>query len=105
MWDWAVWGALLVAICSCIPGIWLVATRTRDLLRDYKRVNSRAVESLADLAAKAELAAAKAERAGDDTEALQESVARLRGSIRQLLILRAALNEVDEQYGWIRMLP
>ena len=104
MWDWAVWGALLVAICSCIAAIVPLLTRTRDLLRDFKRVNSRAVESLGELAAKAELAAAKAERVGDDTEALQESVARLRRSIAQLVILRAALAEVDEQYGWIRFL-
>ena len=104
MWDWAVWGALVVAICSTITGLVLAVTRTRDLLRDIKRVNSRAVESLGDLAAKAELAAAKAERVGDDTEALQESVARLRRSTAQLVILTAALDKVDKQFGWIRFL-
>jgi hypothetical protein len=104
MWDWAVWGALVVAICGCIAALVPLLTRTRDLLRDVKRVNSEAVKSLGDLAAKAEVAAAKAERVGGDTEELQESVARLRGSIKQLLILREALVELDEQYGWVRVL-
>jgi hypothetical protein len=103
VWDWAVWGALLVAICSGIAGAILVATRARDVLRDFKRVNSCATKSLGDLVAKADLAATKAERAGD-TQELQESVARLRGSIAQLMILRAALVEIDEQFGWIRVL-
>ena len=104
MWDWAVWGALIVAICSTIAAIVPLLTRTRDLLRDFKRVNSRAVESLGELAAKAELAAAKAESVGGDTEGLEESVARLRRSIAQLVILTAALDKVDKQFGWIRLL-
>jgi hypothetical protein len=104
VWDWVVWGALVVAICSAIVAIVRVARRTRSVLRDFKRVNSRAVKSIDDLAAKAELAAAKAESVGNDTHELHESVARLRASIAQLLILRAALKEVDEQFGWIRVL-
>ena len=92
-----------MAICSAIAAIVVAALRIRDVLREFKRVNSRAVASIGDLAAKADLAASKAERVGDDTQALQESVARLRGSIAQLLVLRAALAEVGEQFGWIRV--
>ena len=104
MWDWAVWGALLVAICSVIAGIVVLFRRVRDALRNAKRVRSRAVASLDALEAKAELAAAKAERLDGDTRELQESVARLRGSIAQLAILRTALAEVDAEFGWIRVL-
>ena len=103
MWDWAVWGALAVAICSGIAGVVLLFVRLRDALRSVKRARSGAVESFGALAAKAEVAAAKAAGAGDTRE-LQESVARLRGSIAQLLILRAALAEVEEQLGWVRVL-
>ena len=103
MWDWAVWGALVVAICSAIAAIVIVLARMREALRSFKRVQSRAVESLGALEAKAELAAAKAERAGDDTRELQARVARLRGSIAQLAVLRAALAEVDAQWGWVRV--
>jgi hypothetical protein len=102
VWDWLIWGALAVAICSGIVAIVVLFRRVRDTLRNGKRVYSRAVESIDGLAAKAELAAAKAERAGDARE-LQESVARLRASIAQLTVLGAALGEVDELFGWMRV--
>ena len=103
MWDWAVWGAFAVAICSGIAGIVVLLRSVRDALRIVKRVRSLAVESLSSLGAKAEVAAAKAERAGD-TQELEASVARLRGSLAQLAVLRAALEEVDRQFGWVRVL-
>ena len=102
MWDWLIWGALAVAICSGIVAIVVLFRRVRDTLRNGKRVYPRAVESIDALAAKAELAAAKAERAGDARE-LQESVARLHASIVQLTVLGAALGEVDELFGWMRV--
>ena len=103
MWNWAVWGALAVAICSGIAGLALVLARVRTALRGVKSARSRAVKILGDLAAKAELAATRAEAAGD-TEELRQSVARLRASIAQLAVLRAALAEVDAQLGWVRAL-
>ena len=103
MWDWAVWSALAVAICSGIAGIALVFARTREALRAFGAARTRAVEALGDLSAKAELAGAKAEAAGDTRE-LQESVARLRRSLAQLVILRAAIARVEEQLAWVRVL-
>jgi hypothetical protein len=103
VWDWAVWGAFAVAICSGIAGIALVLVRVRTAWRGVKRAHSRAVASFKALASKLELSDAKAESAGDTRE-LQESVARLRRSIAQLAVLRAALAEVEAQLGWIRVL-
>ncbi len=103
MWDWAVWGALAVAICSGIAGIVLVFVRVRELVRRVKSVSSRAAKSLGAVTAKAELTATKAEEAGDTAE-LQASVARLRGGLAQLAILRAALARADEQLAWVRVL-
>ena len=103
MWDWAVWGALAVAICSGIAGIVLLFGRARELVRSIKSARSGAIESLAVLTAKAELAAARADRAGDTAE-LQASVARLRRSLAQLAVLRAALAKVEEQLWWVRVL-
>jgi hypothetical protein len=102
VWDWLVWGALVVAICSGIVGVVVLFRRVRDTLKNGRRVYSRAAESIDALAAKAELAATRAERAGDARE-LQESVARLRGSIAQLAVLGAALGEADELFGWMRV--
>jgi len=103
VWDWVVWGALAVAICSGIAGIAVVLKRVREVVRSGKRVYSRAAADLSALEAKAELAAAKAESVGESTLELEKSVARLRSSIAQLAVLRAALAEVDEQFGWIRV--
>jgi hypothetical protein len=103
VWDWLVWGALAVAICSGIVGIVVLFRRVRDVVRNGKRVYSRAVARIDVLAAKAEIAASKAERAGDARE-LQESVAQLRRSIAQLTLLGAALAEVDELFGWMRVI-
>ena len=103
MWDWAVWGALAVAICSGIAGIVLVFVRVRVALRSVKSLRSGAVAGLGSIAAKAELAAAKAEKAGDTRE-LQQSVARLRRSLAQLAVLRAAIDRVEKQFAWVRVL-
>jgi hypothetical protein len=103
VWDWVVWGALAAAICSAIAGAVIVLKRVREVVRSGKRVYSSAAASLGALEAKAELAAIKAERVGESTQELETSVARLRRSIAQIAVLRAALDEVDEQFGWIRV--
>jgi uncharacterized protein YoxC len=103
MWNWVVWGALAVAICSGIVGIVIVLRRVREVVRNGTRVFSRTTASLSVIEAKAELAAAKAERLGDSTIELEKSVARLRRSIGQLTVLRGALEDVDEQFGWMRV--
>ena len=103
MWDWVVWGAFAVPICSGIAGIVLVVARVRETLRTVKSAHDRAVRGLGVLATKAELTAAKAEAAGDTRE-LQASVARLRRSLTRLAILRAAIAEVEEKLSWARVL-
>jgi len=103
MWDWAVWGALGVAICSGIAGLALVVVRTVEAVRTLGAVRRSVMRAIGTTTAKAELAAAKAEAAGD-TQELQESVARLRVSLARIAILRAALERADEQLGWVRVL-
>jgi HAMP domain-containing protein len=103
VWNWVVWGALLVAICSAIAAAVVVLRRVRALVRSGTRVYSRAAAGLSALEAKAELAAAKAERVGEKTHELEKSVARLRRSIAQLGVLRTALDEIDTQFGWMRV--
>ena len=103
MWDWAVWGALAIAICSGIAGVVLVLARVREAVRSVKSIRSGVAACLGSLARKAELTATKAETAGDTRE-LQESVARLRRSLARLAILRAAIAKVEKQLGWVRVL-
>ena len=92
-----------MAICSGIAALIVLVLRVRDALRRVKAFRSGVVKTLGAITAKAELAAAKAESAGDTRE-LQESVARLRRSIAQLAVLRAALERADTELGWVRAL-
>ena len=103
MWDWVVWGALVVAICSGIAGIVLVVVRVVEAARNAKTARVRVADRLSAISRKAELAATKAESAGD-TQELQESIARLRGSLAQLAILRAAIAEFERQFAWVLVL-
>jgi len=103
VWDWAVWGALAVAICSGIAGLAFLFARVREAVRRVKSLRSGAVAGLGSLTRKAELAATKAEAAGDTRE-LQESVSRLRRSIAQLAILRSAIADAEERLSWVRVL-
>jgi hypothetical protein len=103
VWDWVIWIALAVAICSGIAAAVIVLRRVSELVRQSMRVYSRAAAGLSAIEAKAELAATKAERVGDTTIELERSVARLRRSTAQLTILRAALDGVYEQFAWVRV--
>ena len=103
MWDWAVWGALAVAICSGIAGVALVVVRAFEALRTLGAVRRSLAKAIGAIATKAELTATKAEAAGD-TQELQESVARLRVSLARVAILRAALERADKELGWVRVL-
>ena len=103
MWDWAVLGALAVAICSGIAGSALLVVRVLDAVRGLKRVRAGFVDRLGAVAAKAELTATKAESAGDTRE-LQETVIRLRRSLAQLAVLRAGVARVEQEFSWVRVL-
>jgi hypothetical protein len=94
MWDWAIWGALIAGGLAGTGAIWLLVRRSLDAWRTLKDTRRNAAQSLGDLAAKAETTAQKVEASGDTVE-LQESVARLRHSLRQLTILRAALDDAQ----------
>jgi hypothetical protein len=101
--DGVVWSALAVAICSGIAGIVLVVVRGLEAVRAAKKAGVRITDRLGSVSRKADLATTKLESAGDTRE-LQESVARLRRSLAQLAILRAAIAEVEKQFAWVRVL-
>ncbi|MGH3008603.1 MAG: hypothetical protein ACRDLM_04260 [Gaiellaceae bacterium] len=92
MWDWAIWGALIVGGIAGFAALALLIRRSLEAWRTLKDVRRHAADSLGELTAKAEQTAEKVEVAGDTAE-LQESVARLRTSVAQLAVLHAALDE------------
>jgi hypothetical protein len=98
MWDWAVWTALILGTLAGTAALALVAVRAREAWRVFKATRRAILRRLADFAAQADAIADKAAAAGDTAE-LQESVGRLRVSLAQLAVLRAALDEAQITFG------
>jgi hypothetical protein len=98
VWDWAIWGALAAGFLAATGGLAFLVVRTLQAWRDFKRVRRHVFKGLDDLAAKGELTAEKAAAAAE-TEELERSVARLRGSLARFAVLRAALDEAQETFA------
>ena len=98
MWDWAIWGALVVVVPAGTAALVLLALRVRQAWRDAKDTPRAVLRGLDEFSRKAEAVAEKVAAAGDTAE-LEGSVERLRVSLAQLAVLRAALDEVDGTVG------
>ncbi len=98
MWDWAIWGALILATLAEAAALALLALRAREAWRHVKDIRRGVVHRLGELGAKGEATAAKVAATGDAPE-LQESLGRLHVSLAQLAVLRAALDEAQVTFG------
>ena len=98
MWDWAIWAALVLGGAAGIAATVLVVRRALATWRRADETRREAVRRLDQFAAKAEVAADRIAVVGDTAE-LQTSLERLRVSLAQLAVLRAALDEVDGTVG------
>ena len=104
MWDWAIWGALILGFLAGTTALAALAVRARAAWHDVKNAHRTAVRSLDELVAKGEKAAEKVAAASDTAE-LQESLARLRVSLARLAVLRNALDEAKVSFERIVPLP
>jgi hypothetical protein len=98
VWDWSTWGSLILAALAVSAALALLARRVLRAWRDVKDARRDVVRRLDELAAKVETTAEKVAAAGETAE-LQESVGRLRLSLAQLEVLRAAVSETQDTVG------
>jgi hypothetical protein len=98
MWDWAIWGALILSAVAGTGAIAVLTMRAREVWRSFKATRRRVLDGLGEFAAKAEVTADRAATAGDTAE-LQASLGRLRLSLARLAVLREALDEAQETFG------
>ena len=98
MWDWAIWGALILAGLAGIAALALVFARARQAWRDVRDTRRDVVRRLDDLVREGEATAEKVAAAGAE---LQQSFARLRVSLARLAVLRTALDEAQVTFGWV----
>jgi hypothetical protein len=98
MWDWAIWGAVIVAGLAGFGALALFAVRVRGAWRDLGDTRRDLLGRLDDFASRAEETTAKIAAAGD-TAGLTDSLGRLRVSLAELSVLRAALDEAQDTVG------
>jgi ubiquinone biosynthesis protein UbiJ len=103
VWDWAIWGALIVGALAGFGAIALLSRRILEAWRAFKDARRHSADVLGELGAKGEETVELAASAGDTAE-LQESVARLRVSLAQLAVLRRALDEAEAVVGRVTAL-
>src|SRR5207237_9977229 len=96
--DGASLGALIPPALAGITALGVRAVRVREAWHGFKDVRRDVVRRLGEFAAKAEATADKVAGAGDTAE-LQESLGRLRVSLAQLAVLRAAIDEAQVTFG------
>jgi len=101
MWDWSIWGALIVGGIALAAGTALLVMRSLRVWRDFTRTRRRLVVGLDEVAAKGEAVSERAAVVADETEELQRSLLRLQRSLAQLAVLRGAIDEVQETFSEI----
>ena len=100
MWDWAIWGSLILVFLAGVAALALLVVRARKAWRDVRYTGRDTVRRLDEITAKAEATTDRLETAGDTAE-LEESIGRLRISLARLAVLTNALDEVQDGVGRI----
>ena len=99
MWDWAIWGALIVVGVAGIAALVLFTLRVRQAWRAARDTPRDVLRRLDEFSRQAEAAAERVAATGDTTAELEGSIERLRISLAQLAVLRAALDEATGTVG------
>jgi hypothetical protein len=97
VWNWAIYGALIVGFLAGSAAIAYVLVRTLEAWRALKRWRrgvGKALERLADLG---EAMADKLETATDPAK-VESSLSRLRVDLARLAVLRQALDEAEDAF-------
>jgi hypothetical protein len=96
--DWAVYGALIAGILVFLAAAAFLAVRALHGWRTLKRARRHLAKSLEALAETADHTGEIVERISDQRE-LEGSLARLQIALRQLDVLREAVDEVTDSVG------
>lgn len=95
------WIAVLVVAVAAVGGIAYIATRALALWRTFKAFGRATDETVAALAASLERMEAKSATLGSDLPRLEATMARLRADLARLAVLRQAVQDALDSFGWI----
>jgi hypothetical protein len=96
-----VWIALLLLAAAISWGIAVVATRALALWRTFKTFGSAMGETVSGVEAATERLARNSETLGSGLPKVEASVARLRADLARLAVLRQAVQDARDSFGWI----
>ena len=103
MWNWAIYGALILAFLAVSGAAALVLVRGLRAWRDLKRLRRGIARELNRLADLGEVTADTLGAATDNAK-LETSLSRLRVDLARFAILRRAIDEVDDLFqrvAWV----
>ena len=98
MWNWAIWGALILSAAGGSGALAYVVVRALQAWRDFKRARRHLLRAVEQLGERAASMGTSVESAADTTR-VTESVARLRRSLARLAVLRDAVGEAQATFG------
>jgi hypothetical protein len=96
-----VWIALILLLAATLWGIGVIVTHALSLWRTFKAFGRALDETVRGVETSAARLAATSETIGSDLPQLQARLARLRGDLARLAILRAAVKDARDSFGWI----
>jgi len=97
VWNWAIYGALIVGFLAGAAALAYVAVRALEGWRAFKRLRRGIGRELGRLADLGETTADKLGTA-TDTEELESSLSRLRLDLARFAVLRRALDEAQDTF-------
>jgi hypothetical protein len=103
VWNWAIYGALIVGFLAGAGAAALLVVRALEAWRTFKRLRRGVSRELGRLA---DLGDATADKLGAaaDTAKVEESLSRLRVDLARFAVLRQALDEAQDTFrrlAWI----
>jgi hypothetical protein len=96
--NWALYGAVILAVLSAISALAYVITQALLAWRALKRLRRHAFREIDRVVELADAAGTKAEHA-TDSRRLQSHLARLRVTLARFAVLRQAVDEVTDAVG------
>jgi hypothetical protein len=96
-----VWIALLLLLAATLWGIGVIVTHALSFWRTFKAFGRALDETVRGVEASADRLATTSETLGSGLPNLQASLAHLRSDLARLAVLRQAVQDARESFGWI----
>ena len=97
----ALWIGVLVVVIAAIAGIAYIVVRALELWRTFKAFGRALNETVSGLVASLNRLETKSATLGSDVPRLQATTARLQSDLTRLAVLRQAVQDARDAFGWI----